>query len=748
MAKKIIIAFSDQPVTTGAGFKYNIQVNGLDITYSNGETECLVEFIPNGDTPTQVYQVPIGVDLTQTLDITKTFLRQNYINYIIDYNVVGNTIEVLVQADAVVTIDPDINDNITITTQDIEPSGENLKYFLVFGSYTLNIYKKNYLGSATEINGTFTLKKSGVETILSQIRGTGIDLSLEANTALTFNEFLLEPEFTFKVELLKAGTLIYKGYVKPDGCQQSFVNDLWYVNIETVDGLGLLKDLSFVQQNGLRFTGMMSIYDVIKGCLDRTRLTMDIMTSVQVEYVGYTGTNILKDVFVNSNRFIKNESDTVIMDCNEVLTSMLNLFSGVITQQDGKWWIYRPNDLVLNGYTEFINQTTNTTALYNLNAVLGSQINNFYPHHCGANQQIEVKGAISAYRLNYKYGFLNGYVKNTDLTHDSDMVYTDWTTNPDLPIIYTEPTFPFASYPILKIINNPLTTYGLEVLVKSGVPALTPILTSSPIVGFQGQVLTFTFKGSTKNTHHRLYFQIITSDGYYLNSSNEWSTDSSASVNFLTGKISTSEYFVTYNLKMPPLIADCDITVIICSPVIVVFPDFYFTNTGIFKVSYIQLSDNTIKESGAVGENHTVSRKSPPSSITKENQSVFNGDGSTALIGTIYKDDLETPTVEWTRKGKFENLPLLGISAMDDLRIQSAPIMKFSGDIFGEIKYMSVVQIDGITGYFMFIDYEYDYKTNVAQVKLLQFYNSDLGDIDYEISPEYGSNTVKPTIKG
>jgi len=749
MAKKIIISFSDQPITSGAGFKYNIQVDGLDITYSNGETECLVEFIPNGDTPTQVYQVPIGVDLTQTLDITKTFLRQNYINYIIDYNVVGSTIEVLVQADVVVTIDPDINDNITITTQDVEPSGENLKYYIVFGSYTLNIYKKNYLGSATEINGTFTLKKSGVDTILSQIRGTGIDLSLEANTALTFDEFLLEPEFTFKVELLRTGVLIYKGYIKPDGCQQSFVNDLWYVNIETVDGLGLLKDLSFVQANGLRFTGMMSIYNVIKGCLDRTRLSMDIMTSVQVEYVGYTGTNILKDVFVNSDRFIKNEADTVIMDCNEVLTSMLNLFSAVITQQDGKWWIYRPNDLALNGYTEFINQTTNTTSLYNLNAVLGSQVNNFYPHHCGANQQIEVKGAISAYRLNYKYGFLDGFLKNTNLDHNTEMAYTDWETNPDLPIIYTEPTFPFASYPILEIVNNPLSTSGLEMIIRDGVPLLTTVLTSSPVDGLQGQSLTFRFKGSTRLVTQWFVFQIKTNDGYYLNSDNQWSTDSSSYFIVQCGTVSQDEYFISYELLMPPLIADCEVTVVICCPLKYTNPfDDTFTKVGTAKISYIQILDNTIKSNGIVGEFHTVSRKNPPSSITKENQTVYNGDGTDILIGSIYKDDLETLTTQWTRKGKFESLPLLGISAMDDLRIQSAPIMKFSGDIFGEIKYMSVVQIDGISGYFMFIDYEYDYKTNIAQVKLLQFYNSDLGDIEYAISPDYGNNTIKPTIKG
>jgi hypothetical protein len=327
---------------------------------------------------------------------------------LVGYILVDSTIEVRVEGDADIVVSDLLNAYIEITVTEIEPDVQNLKYYLIFDDYTLNIYKKNYLGSASEIYGTFTLKKSSVDTILSPIRGTALELSLEANQTLTFDEFLLEDEFTYKTELLKGSQTIFEGYIKPDGCQQSYVNDAWYVNIESNDVLGALKDLSFVQSNGLRFTGKMSVYDVIKGCLDRTRLSLTINTSTEVTYVDYAGTNILKDIYVNADRFIKNENDTVIMDCNEVLTSMLNLFSAVITQQDANWWIYRPNDLQLNGYTTFINQDTNTSFTKNLNAVLGSQINNFYPHHCDGNQQIEVKGAISAYRLNYQYGFLEG----------------------------------------------------------------------------------------------------------------------------------------------------------------------------------------------------------------------------------------------------------------------------------------------------------------------------------------------------
>jgi hypothetical protein len=739
MAKKINIQFNSQPVTTGYGFLYNIQVSGFDIYYSNGLNLCRIDFIPNGDTPSEVYELPIGTTLDETLEITLSFLRDNYVNDLIEYSLVGNTIEVLIQADAVITINEDVNASLEITTEDVEPSGDNLIYYLYFDDYTLNFYKKNYLGNASEIYGNFTLKKSSVETVLTPIRGTGLDISLEANQNLTFNDFVISKEFTYKTELLKGSQIIYEGYIKPDGVQQNFVNDLWYINIESTDGLGALKDLSFVQSNGLRFTGKLSIYDIIKGCLDRVRLSMTINTSTQIEYIDYSGTNILKDVYINTDRFIKNQNDTVIMDCNEVLTSMLNIFSGVITQQDGQWWIYRPNDLELNGYTEFINQTTNTTFNKNLNATLGSQINNFYPHHCGSNQQIEVKGAISAYRLNYEYGFVNGFLDNPNLNHNSSMVFTDWTTNPSLPTSE------------LEIINDPLSPSGL--IMKSDKIGLLPILdvlTSSSITAVEDQIFTFRAKVSSTNVLNFFIFQIKTSDGYYLenrNGNNKWVLSDEAVVSVRCGTFRRAERFVSFELLMPPVVNNCDIEVTICAPLI--FPPMGFPDVrGISKVSYVEILDNEIEKAGIKGEFHTVTRMNPPSSITKENQTVFNGDGVLSLIGTIFKEDLETPTENWSRKDKFETLPLLGISAMDDLRIQSNPIKSFSGSIYGQIPYMSVITIDNLEGLFMPIEYDFDYKTNTSQVKLLQFYNTDLADIQYEVSNDYGNNTVKPTIKG
>ena len=739
MAKKVIIQFNDQPFTLAEGWGFSISVNGFLLTYNNTMTDNTVLYMPYGYVITDPIMLSIGVDLNETINKSLAYLQTYFVNNLITYTRVNDTIECRIEADAVVNISV-VNNNLELSIEDIQPDLLNLKYYLIYGDYVLNIYQKNYTGNNFEIYGGITIEKGSVDTILETIRGTGLNLSLEANSALTFDEFLLADEFTYKTELLKNGQTIYNGYIKPDGVQQSFVNDEWLVNIESVDGLGLLKDLSFVQTNGLPFLGRLSMYEVIKGCLDRTRLTMTINTSVDVAYLGYEGTNILKDTYVNSERFVRSKQDDVIQDCNSVLNSVLNLFSAVITQENGQWWIYRPNDLQINTLTTFINNDDDTTVQRNLSTVLGSQINNFYPHHCGVNQQIEVRGAISAYRLNYEYGFTDGYISNSDLKHDGDLNYTGWNE---------------LTYFDEKVVNVPGDTSGLIMNpVRSGeTESIKEVLKSDPISTTRGTILTFKAKVTSYAYRNIFYFKIKTSDGYYfatfrpgdeVPAEGEWSTNPLSFVATSIGEFDNSEpSSIEINVTLLPIINDCTIEITIFAPI------YRFSGQyGLGEISYIQITEDVIKNTGHVGEFHTVTRGNPPSSITKENQKVFNGDSSTIFIGAIYKEDEVTVTNLWTRKNKFESKALLQISAEDDLRIQSSPIKLFTGDIYGQIPYLSLVEIDNVFGLFMFINYSYDIQTNIISGKLLQLFNIDLGDIQYLFSYDYGNNTIKPTIKG
>ncbi len=728
MAKKIIIAFNAQPTTLEVGWEYSISINGFLITYSNTLTASTVLYMPYGYTITDPIELAIGANLNETINKTLSYLQTYFVNGYISYSRVNNTIEVRIEADAVISILDVTNPSLELTTEDIEPDSLNLKYYLIYGDYRLNIYKKNYLGTSSEIRGSMVLTKGSVDTILETIRGSGLNLSLEAKSGLTFDEFILEDEFTYKTELLKSNQIIFNGYIKPDGVQQSYVADEWLVNITSTDGLGALKDLSFVQTNGLPFKDKLSMYEVIKGCLDRTRLSMTINTCVNIFYLDYEGENTLKDTYINSERFIKDSNDNVIMDCNEVLNSILNLFSAVVTQQDGQWWVYRPNDIG-NGIVTFINNDTDQTFVKNISVELGSQIDNYYPHHCGSNQQIEVKGAISAYRLNYQYGFLDGFIVNSSLKHDGNLNYKGWTT---------------VSYPE-KIINIPNSTNGLK-MNPGGFWRTAIALTSDSFLVSAGFTLTFKTKLKSYAYGNIFWFKIRTSDGYYLkglgNFVYEWSTDINSKFGVFVGEdMNPNEFTKDYSVEMPPIINDCSIRVEI------LFSDRITEEyVGLTEVTYIQITDDILKKNGWVGEFHTVTRGTPPSSITKENQKVFNGDSRNIFIGAIFKSDKVSVTELWTRKNRFEQKPLLLISAEDDLRIQSAPVKLFSGDIYGQIPYLSVISINNVFGLFMFIEWSYDIKENILSGKMMQMYNNELGDILYNFSYDYGNNTIKPTI--
>ena len=721
MANKIVIQFTENP-TDGLGFTYYSMIFGYKIPYTNGLTDVLITYLPFGGAEALFTDIAIESTLSKTIDKTIQRLKDNYINDKVSYTRVSNTIEIFINVDCQTTI-TETNPSLIGTVEDLPIIFPDLKYYIKWDDYFLSIRQKDYQGFSTEIFGNVVLKKGNVEEILDPIRGTGLNIDLEATPSLTFDEFLIADEMTYTVQLKKGNQTIFNGFIKPDGVQQSYVSDIWLVNIEVIDGLGALKDLSFVYPDGSQFIGNISMFDTIKGCLDRTGSLMTINSSIELNYIGYAGTNILKDTYINSARFIKNDG-TTIMDCNSVLTSILNLLSAVIMQENGQWWIYRPNDLKLNTGTTFIDNTTGTTFIKNLSYVLGSQIDGFYPHHCEANQQIEVKGAISAYRLNYEYGILDGILKNGKLNHNSSLIYPDWT-------IYG-PNFS-------SLINDPLSPSGLKII-----PNTNPV--TKYLLATSGSILVtadykFTFRATIKANGVGIFGFRVRLENYYMNSNGEWGTTpvyiSYSFISYNNETITNTIEVISQDLPIDGLI----------------YIEIYVPERGVSSEWATVCEINSINlvpinKSSKVGEFHTVSRKNPPSSITKENQTVYNGDGSNSLIGSIYKTDKITLTDLWARKGKFEQYPLLRISAEDDLRIKRNPIKVFSGSILGQLPYLSIISINNILGLFMFTEYTYDFRTKKINAKLTQFYNDELGDIDYELSYNYGNNTIKPTIKG
>ena len=727
MARKIIIDFSAQPVI-GKGFEYSIYINGVALVYQNGATAINFDYSSNPNTDSNIELQP---DLNTTIDNTLAWLASRYVSVAIIYSRVGNTIEVLLNSpEYLVVTFGDSNINITTTSAAVPEPGVNLKYYLQYTNivgdeYLCNIYKKDYTGTSTEIHGKAIIDKGAVKDHLEPIRGGGITLELEADLNITLEDLYTENEQDFTVKLYRNNKLIFSGYLNPEGVFQSFVIDSWVISLDCVDGLGAIKNLSFVDPLGFPFTGKMKAIDIVYYCLNRSGIVLPINVSINTTYEGLpidSDTEILSKIYLNVNRYQKTDGDT-IMSCEEVLKSVLDLFCACITQKDGEWYIYKPNEIFIDRNVIFkiydINNVYLGRKTVKLDYALGSHINNFYPHHCNGDQKIQMKGGNSSFRINYKYGFLASLLENSSLVHNN-LSYDGWTIN-------NPPS----------LINNPARKSGFYVYTVSSSSNLL-VATSDPVFLNAGNKIEFSVNVSIVN-QARFKFKVVNGSSY-LNNQGEWSSDPNTYVDFSVETLYQSS--TSFSLVSAELPSTANTYVQVFAP--------QRTTAFSVNIGFIQSIGlvNKTGDGNIVGEFHTASRATRISSNIKDNKTIYNGDSNGFVyLGIIYKEDQNTPTTEWNRKNSYEKSQILKIAAEEELRISQKPLKIFEGSTYGQLPYLSAISINGINGLFMPIEYTYDTVTNVAKMKLLELFCTEIADLVYKLTFDYGE-TSKPTIQG
>lgn len=352
MAVKITIDFLDNP-TVGNAFSYTLSVTAGDILYNNGQNILDLNYVSGGNTP--LFDISLKSTLNDTINNTLQFLQDNWSHPNIVYARVNDSIIATINIDNVTVDFGATSDDIVVDYSAVMDEASSLIYFADYIDpqnidYYIKIYKKGFTGTAQRIYGYGVLKYGNAKDLLDPIRGNGLDLNLEADTTLTLEDLYTEEENQFTVKFYRGNKLLFDGFLKPDGIYQSFVADRWMLSLTCVDGLGILKDLAFVNSSGIPFIGKMKIIDVVFNCLRRTGLQMNLNVAVNLMYEGMLDAeNVFEKAYISVDRFIKDDEVT-IMNCDEVLKSILNLFNAQICQQNGEWYIYRAMD-VLNPIT-------------------------------------------------------------------------------------------------------------------------------------------------------------------------------------------------------------------------------------------------------------------------------------------------------------------------------------------------------------------------------------------------------------
>lgn len=487
--------------------------------------------------------------------------------------------------------------------------------------HRFEIYDDNYNGVSIEVNGYVTLDYGGVNTSLECFRGSGLRINLEADNSLTFKEVFTQEERTFKVIYQRDSDTRFTGWINPEGYYESFVTDRWIVSIDCVDGLSYLKDLAYVEDDtGYQFLGKQSHLEVISNALLRTQLDLNINTNIDIYYDGLsTSLDILDNAFINTERFVKDDENT-IMNCEEVLKDILEGYGACITQHNGEWFIYKPNQLYSDAEATFFRYDKDGVALSptttdeDFTQGLGSQVDGYYPHHVNGNQSISLDKAIGAYRINYKYGLDQSLLNNVYLQWSGSTI-PDWTIDST-----TNLTQPLSSIGVLldfdttttRVLNltsdNISVTSGIEYTVdiefsvESGfsVPALPP-----------------------DNVYGTFYYDIKVNSGatYYTYDSSTESWDSGNLTDNGSVDINNIGSSTELRIKLPSTPITGNLYFEIRTPEGVDNSPTYITN-GEILLKKVRVTQETVTES-VEGENHTLLSRVVVSNISTLSSKLF-----------------------------------------------------------------------------------------------------------------------------
>jgi len=616
-----------------------------------------------------------------------------------------------------------------------------LKYFLEYYDlvgvfHKAEIDDPEYVGEPIKVNGYVELAAGSVNSPIESIRGTGLKLFLDASVNLTFQDLYSENERTFKVTYTRENIVEFVGFLNPEGLFENYVSDKWIITLICADGLSFLKNLSYINNETKEsFSGKQREIDIIANCLKRTNLDLNIYTSIGISYTGQpSNTNVLTQTYLNSERFLKEDNQDTIMNCEEVLRSVIEKYNAVVIFYQGGWHIFRPIELfnftarTFYGYDSNAEPLNPVTKEVDFTFNLGSQIDGFYPHWAETDQQKRIKNSIGAYRINLKYGLVRNILANPTLLNQgtgfqspSDFEVFDWNVLNSLYIGFNS--------------DNP----GVGVAVTNA-PSVVLVLESDPITVTQNELFQFSFTQKSLNEtpgippfleNNRIGYRVKLTDGvtdYYLLDDGSWTTSVEA-IDIGTVFIG----FTTFTVQADTLPVSGEITVQLQDA----------RDVGFVYVTLIDIRSVT----EIVGENHSFEKTVNPSSKILPTKEIFNGDiPSDSYLGTIYQFDETTPTETWVRDGFTNPNPILRVMGEDTMSMFQNPSIEFKGGLYGFIPYMSRVLINNNEGVYIPIEYRYNTKTNTMQLKLREIFGVFSG-ISYEFNFDYG-NVVDPTIQG
>lgn len=589
--------------------------------------------------------------------------------------------------------------------------------------FILTISNKDYEGDPVDINGYCVIDMPNVDNLLEPIRGTGLQIVIEANEDLNISEFVDLELLEEKVKLTNNGRTIFFGFLDPEGVFEDYVSPQWEMTLNAVDALGLMEDLSFVDYvTGLPFNGKITDKEIIRHCLNRTGSTRNVITSVNTRYFGLPNDqDPIENVVSNTERFYKNDGETV-MSCREVLESILLKYAAVMVQQDGKWHIFSPAELVnrqARWHFEYLNLTYALLSIIPTlktpsRVLVGSKRDNFPIFWVNANQQKRIEPGKASFRLNYKYGFVKSLFSNPNFNNNAE------------------------NWDVITSVSY-LNGGGIEIPAQG--PEVIAIQTNETLTVDQNDVIRFEidFEHNAFSQGGLFFTVTITSGGtvYYLKKDGSWTTSFTRVSYVGVGNVRFNN-----TITSEPIPETGDIQL-----------NLYQNGVNANIIYFAQITP--VVNANAQGETHTSYIENATNKRVLEGREINVGDNVSDLyLGALYERDENTNTFNWSNfLIPSISGTLLTMLSQIILSFWSKNRIIFEGDMYGHIKPTQIYNIENsLIGGVQYLNYlpsriSYNTKTNVSQCVFKELGVPAGVNINTEVSIDYG-NVQKPTIKG
>lgn len=260
---------------------------------------------------------------------------------------------------------------------------------------TVQILEDGRTGSPVELTGgtpPFIVDVNDEDFLYTPTRFSGATLKLVGSDYL---QRLFSTQYQkFKVNLVKAGSVIWTGFITPELYSQDYDNSLFELEIECISALSTLEYIDFKQEGAT-----ISLLGIIKKCVTESK------GDFRAVYIPNVYTSSLDGITVSTANFI--DEDGKAMTLKECLEEVCKFLNWTVTEYDGCIY-FIDIDYIKAGKTSYTNILTSTTT------TLSSTINLRDIPSKGNSNQLSILG-----------GYNKAIVIDSDYEADKDRLYPE-----------------------------------------------------------------------------------------------------------------------------------------------------------------------------------------------------------------------------------------------------------------------------------------------------------------------------------